>query len=162
MKKLLCSVFIISTFILSLLTILPLAHAASCSECGTKNPSAECLLTCNLKDKGHGLVRVTNLGEIAATLLKGFLSLVGLIAICVIIWSGFRWMTSRGDSGQIEEAKNTLIQAVIGLLVISLSYAIVQFVMEAVTSAPEEPETPTSYEINSLQFSYLNNFTTIK
>lgn len=53
---------------------------------------------------------------------------VGIIAVVMLIWGGIRYMTSGGDSNKLTSAKNTIIYAVIGLIVAIFAYAIVAFV----------------------------------
>jgi len=57
------------------------------------------------------------------------LYLVAMIAVVVIIIGGIRYTTSNGDSGAIKSAKDTIMYAVIGLVVAILSFAIVNFVI---------------------------------
>ena len=49
----------------------------------------------------------------------------GPIAVLMIAFGGFRYVTSHGDQNQMEEAKKTIVWAVIGLIVIIISWAIV-------------------------------------
>ena len=54
----------------------------------------------------------------------------------MIIYGGMRYITSGGDSGKITSAKNTIIYALIGLVVVALAQFIVKFVLNKVTSSP--------------------------
>jgi phage shock protein PspC (stress-responsive transcriptional regulator) len=76
---------------------------------------------------------VTLIG-IIGLVIKTILGLVGVLALIVTIWSGIQWITSSGNEEKISSAKKTLIGAVIGLLVIVVSYAIVSFVMDKLTA----------------------------
>lgn len=67
----------------------------------------------------------TIFGQIANTLIF----LVGAVSVIMIIVGGLRYVTSNGDAKQTEAAKNTLLYAVIGLVVAIASYAIVNFVV---------------------------------
>jgi len=60
------------------------------------------------------------------------LFLVGIIAVIVIVVSGFRFVTSNGDSQQVSKAKNAIIYAVIGIVVAVMAYAIVNFILDNV------------------------------
>jgi hypothetical protein len=57
------------------------------------------------------------------------LFVLGAIAVIMIIIGGIRYASSNGDSSQITSAKNTILYAVIGLVVAILAYAIVNFVI---------------------------------
>ncbi|MBH1957014.1 hypothetical protein I8H84_05550 [Candidatus Saccharibacteria bacterium] len=59
------------------------------------------------------------------------LFLLGSIAVIMIIIGGIRYATSNGDAGAIKGAKDTILYAVIGLIVAILAYAIVNFVVGA-------------------------------
>jgi type IV secretory pathway VirB2 component (pilin) len=57
------------------------------------------------------------------------LYLAGMIAVIMIIIAGIRYVTSNGDPQTASKAKNTIIYAVIGLVITILAYAIVNFVL---------------------------------
>lgn len=59
------------------------------------------------------------------------LFVLGAIAVIMIIIGGLRYTTSNGDAGSIKGAKDTILYAVIGLVVAILAYAIVNFVIDA-------------------------------
>jgi len=58
---------------------------------------------------------------------------VGLVAVIMIIVGGFKYITSGGDSGNITSAKNTIVYAVIGLVIVALAQFFVQFVLNKVS-----------------------------
>lgn len=66
---------------------------------------------------------------IAGRLIQVALGLIGIIVVVLIIWAGFRWMTSAGREDEITAAKKTLTAAVIGLLIILMAYSITTFVI---------------------------------
>ena len=72
-----------------------------------------------------------DLGGIVKTIVNVLLYIIGAVAVIVIIIAGFRYVTSGGDSSKIAAAKNTILYAVIGLIVAILAYAIVNFVVGA-------------------------------
>lgn len=57
------------------------------------------------------------------------LFVLGAVAVIMIVIGGIRYTLSNGDSSQITAAKNTVLYAVIGLIVALLAYAIVNFVI---------------------------------
>ena len=59
-------------------------------------------------------------------------TLAGIVAVLVIIIGGIRYVASNGDSGQITAAKNMVLYAVVGLVVVILASAITQFVIQSV------------------------------
>lgn len=74
------------------------------------------------------------LGKIARQVTNLFSIIVGAIAIIMIIYGGFRYITSGGDSGKVGNAKNTLIYAIIGLIIVALAQLIVRFVLTQATT----------------------------
>jgi hypothetical protein len=56
---------------------------------------------------------------------------LGMIAVIMIVIGGIRYTTSNGDSSQVKSAKDTIMYAVIGLVVAILAYAIVNFILSA-------------------------------
>jgi hypothetical protein len=71
----------------------------------------------------------TSLEDNIKTIVNIMLFLLGSIAVIMIIIGGIRYATSNGDSSQIKGAKDTILYAVIGLIVAILAYAIVSFVI---------------------------------
>jgi hypothetical protein len=60
------------------------------------------------------------------------LFIVGIVSIIMLIWGGLRYVISGGDSKKVTDAKNTILYAIIGLIVALLAYAIVHFVINAI------------------------------
>lgn len=59
------------------------------------------------------------------------LFLLGAIAVVMLILGGIKYTTSNGDANQIKSAKDTILYAVIGIIVALMAYAIVNFVIGA-------------------------------
>lgn len=59
------------------------------------------------------------------------LLIVGVISVIMLIWGGIRYIISGGDSKKVTDAKNTVLYAIIGLIICLLAYAIVKFVINA-------------------------------
>ena len=57
---------------------------------------------------------------------------VGLISVIMLVVGGLRYVISGGDSKKVTDAKNTIMYAIIGLIIAILAYAIVNFVISAV------------------------------
>lgn len=58
------------------------------------------------------------------------LFLIGAFAVIMIVIAGFRYVASNGDANTVSSAKNTILYAVIGLVVAFLAYALVNFVID--------------------------------
>lgn len=74
-------------------------------------------------------------GDIVRLIINIFSWIVGVIAVIMIIVGGLKYITSGGDSGNVTGAKNTILYAVVGLVVVALAQFIVRFVLEKVTAA---------------------------
>ena len=85
-----------------------------------------------------GTANATNVSLIGAirTVVNAFLAIVALVAVIVIILAGFRYVTSGGDEEAAATAKNQILYALIGLVIILLSAIIVNFVISLFTVIP--------------------------
>ena len=68
------------------------------------------------------------------SIVNVLLWVVGILSVTMIVWSGFKYITSAGDTSKLASAKSTLIYAVVGLIIAILAYAIVTFVRTQVVS----------------------------
>ena len=75
----------------------------------------------------------TGLEDIVVRLVNLFSLIIAIVAVIMIIFGGFRYITSGGESSQVTGAKNTIIYAIVGLIVVALAQLIVRFVVENVT-----------------------------
>lgn len=66
------------------------------------------------------------------------LSLLGLVFLVYILIAGFKWMTAQGTEKQVTEAKDTIKNSIIGLVIILLSFALTTFVMTELGGAQNE------------------------
>ena len=68
------------------------------------------------------------------TLVKQFVNIflfaVGALSVIMLIWGGIRYTTSAGDSSKVTAAKNTVLYAIVGLVIAILAYAIVNMVID--------------------------------
>lgn len=72
----------------------------------------------------------SNLPQSIKQIVNILLFVIGAAAVIVIVIGGLRYVLSGGDSTQVSSAKNTILYAVIGLVVAILAYAIVNFVVD--------------------------------
>ena len=59
--------------------------------------------------------------------IKLVLGLLGLIAVIMVIYGGFLWMTAGGNEDNVDKGKKVISAAVIGLIIVLLAWAIVTF-----------------------------------
>jgi TRAP-type C4-dicarboxylate transport system permease small subunit len=79
------------------------------------------------------------LPEVIKQIINTILSLLGIVFVVLIIRGGLIWMTSVGNSEKIKEAKETIINATIGLVIVIASYAIIRFVFNGLSDATGVP-----------------------
>lgn len=71
----------------------------------------------------------TDVNDIVMIVVNTLLFVIGIISVIMIIIGGIMYTTSAGDSGAVTKAKNTILYAVIGLVVALLAFAIVNWVV---------------------------------
>ncbi|MDQ3094112.1 MAG: pilin [bacterium] len=75
----------------------------------------------------------TKINDTIRFVINLFSIVVGVVAVIMIIIGGFKYITSGGDSGNITGAKNTILYAIIGLVIVALAQFIVKFVLGKAT-----------------------------
>ncbi|MDD5043832.1 MAG: hypothetical protein PHD51_04225 [Patescibacteria group bacterium] len=75
------------------------------------------------------LATSTNLAALIGSLLGSALTFVGVIFLILMIYGGINWMIARGNEQKVEKSKDTIVNAIIGVVVVALSYFIVEFVL---------------------------------
>lgn len=116
MKKLIY----IASILITLLTVAPAAPAYAALPGCTGNDAAICETDQSL------------LGGVLKDVINVMLYMAGAIAVIMIVVGGIRYITSDGDPGAAGKAKNTIIYAIVGIVVASMSYAIVNFVIDKI------------------------------
>lgn len=76
-----------------------------------------------------------SVAKIGHTVVNWFSLIIGIIAVIMLIYGGFRYITSGGSSERVGSAKNTLIYAIIGLVIVALAQIIVHFVLNQTSTA---------------------------
>lgn len=67
--------------------------------------------------------------EFSQDIIVYLLGFISLIAVCLILWSGFRILTSGGDEKAMEDSKKTITYIALGMILMWLAYAIVSWIM---------------------------------
>ncbi len=75
-----------------------------------------------------------SLPQIIGLVIKGLLSLLGIIFMGYIIYAGYLWMTAAGKEESITKAKAILRGSTIGLVIVLGAYAITEFVVGAIVA----------------------------
>lgn len=87
----------------------------------------------SIEDIGSGIgLGSVDLRQAAYNIIRWTLGILALVAVAFIIYGGILWLTSQGDERRIEKAKRVITSAVIGLIIVLLSWALVAFIFNVV------------------------------
>ena len=90
--------------------------------------------------------------QIAATIIQILLGLLGIVFVILMIYGGVLYMTSTGEAKKVEHAKNVIVYAVIGVVIIALAYALTTFIVGAILRASlEDGGSPMTSDSPSVQ-----------
>lgn len=82
-----------------------------------------------------GLAKKENVADIIASLITWLLGLSALLAMGVLVWGGIMYIMSLGDEGRAGKAKQIIMYAIIGVIIILMSFVIISFVKTLLTAA---------------------------
>jgi uncharacterized membrane protein len=131
--------FLVSTLaVMSMLPIFALVPSVVHAElninsalCNGANNSTDPNATCTISaDEGKNKVQ-----SIVNNVVNIFSWIVGIVSVIMIIFGGFKYITSGGDSNGVTSAKNTILFAIVGLVIVALAQVIVKFVIGTVSDA---------------------------
>ncbi|MFH1187260.1 MAG: hypothetical protein V1688_00170 [bacterium] len=113
--------------------------------CAVDIPSFEALkgdnygLTSTAKESGFNVstdaTASPTIAKITGDAIGIVLSLLGIIFMALIIYSGFLWMTARGNEENVQKAKDIMFNAVIGVAIIFTAYALTSFLIDSLYGA---------------------------
>jgi hypothetical protein len=123
--------------------LVPAIASASCGNAITSGVSTGISDATGSADCGSGGTNVSGgIQSIAKEAVNIFSIIVGVVAVIMIIYGGFRYITSGGDSGKVGNAKNTLIYAIVGLVIVALAQLIVHYVLNESSTVSTDTGTP--------------------
>jgi hypothetical protein len=79
-------------------------------------------ITVNPQD--DGLVRITDPGRLISSFVSGAIVFALILVLFYLILGGIQWITSGGDKGKTEAARNKITSAVVGLAIVAAAWAI--------------------------------------
>ena len=98
------------------------------------------IAACNI-DSAHNnddLISDTN------KIINVVLGVLGVVAVGVVIYGGFLFLTAQGDPGRIKKGKDSITWGIIGLIIALLSWSIINFVLSSTMSAPAAQNSTTT------------------
>ena len=81
-----------------------------------------------------GPKNLTGDGGVFLTVVNVLLFIIGAISVIMLIYGGIRYTTSGGNANNVTAAKNTIMYAIIGLIVAIFAFAIVNWVVTAASN----------------------------
>lgn len=69
-------------------------------------------------------VAITNIGTLIKGALQGALLVSAILVFAYLIWGGIQWITSGGDKGKTQEARDRITAALVGLAIVASAWAI--------------------------------------
>lgn len=78
---------------------------------------------------GSDVDAASKVSDITKQVINIFSWLVGIVSVIMVIVGGFQYVTSGGDSGKVTSAKNTIMYALIGIVIVALAQVMVKFVL---------------------------------
>jgi len=76
--------------------------------------------------------------ETAAKIINVALGFLGIIAVVIVLYGGFMWMTAAGNEERISKAKQILTAGIIGLVIIIMAWAIASYVVRTLMNVTTE------------------------
>lgn len=132
MKKLAGFTLVVPALVLGLTLVTPdVAYAQNCTDVtqGGIGSGADCAKPTNAAENLFGD------GSIFNTVTNILLFLIGAISVVMLIIGGIRYVVSGGDQAAVTSAKNTILYAIIGIVVAFLAFAAVRFVTDQLQRA---------------------------
>ena len=135
MKRILTKIIALTLVALGAITLMPAESYAVTDVCNTAGLSEEVrdAAGCNNNTKNA-------LPDIIKGILLTVIAAAGLVAVIFVIIGGVNYMTSTGDPGKAKKAKDTILYALIGLVISVLSFAIVNFVIGGMSTKSASSE----------------------
>lgn len=75
--------------------------------------------------------------DVAVGIIKFLLTFLGIVAVAVILYGGFIWLTAGGNDDRVSKAKKLIIAGIIGLIIVIAAFAIVTFIINLTYNAIE-------------------------
>ncbi len=126
MSKIKIKIALAISALFSVLAFAPAFVAADCSNPQTTQEQIQCGAT---DAAGGKSTSSSNLDSTVKTVINLLSIIVGIVAVIMIIIAGFKYITSAGDSNKVTSAKNTLLYALIGLVIVALAQTIAHFAL---------------------------------
>lgn len=110
--------FITTLSLASYLSLAPSAFAdTTVNACATGQFNPLCSLT------------TASFSSLVGTLIQLIFAIAVIVALFYLVWGGFKWLTSGGDKQGVQQAREHIVAAIIGLVIIFLSYFLLNILL---------------------------------
>lgn len=136
----------------SLVPVLLAPGMSAALDCSKSNLSAKDAIQCGTQGASgtnqDPSAAGKNIDNTIAKFVNVFSVIIGVIAVIMILVGGFRYITSAGNTEKLSQAKNTILYALIGLIVVALAQVIARFVLSKATTEPPTTKPKSSLRAN--------------
>lgn len=84
----------------------------------------------------------TTINNIVRTVVRILQVVAGIVAVIMIVIAGLRYTLSGGDAGKVSSAKNAIVYALVGIVVVIIAQALIMFVFNRIDQTNATPPTP--------------------
>jgi len=136
-------------FILFIMVFFIFSQVALAVDCDPNTDPNKCYGLPTTADKAYGGAdkipftkdgKSVGLSTVIGQVVGAALAFIGIVFFILIIYGGFTWMTARGNEQQVTKAKDLIVSAAIGLVIVLAAYAITYYIGSVLT----EPSTSTT------------------
>ena len=111
------------------LLLVPVLALGISAVAGSVDVSAQISNGLQSVNTGNGPTNLTGEGGVFTTIVNVLLFIIGAVSVVMLIYGGIRYTTSGGNANNVTAAKNTIMYAIIGLVIAIFAFAIVNFVV---------------------------------
>ena len=111
------------------LLLVPVLALGISAVAGSVDVSAQILNGLNSVNTSNGPTNLTGDDGAFTTIVNVLLFIIGAVSVIMLIYGGIRYTTSGGNANSVTAAKNTIMYAIIGLIIAIFAFAIVNFVV---------------------------------
>ena len=132
-KAIMAGLLVFPMFALSVSLLTPAASVTAVENCDANGINITTGAECS-----HGTGTPSNLfgdGSVFQRITDVALGLIAAISVLMLIYGGIRYTTSGGNSNNVTAAKDTIMYAIIGIIIAVLAYAIVHFVLTSLLTS---------------------------
>ena len=112
------------------LLLVPVLALGISAVAGSVDVSAQISDGLNSVNTGNGPTNLTGDDGVFTTIVNVLLFIIGAVSVIMLIYGGIRYTTSGGNANSVTAAKNTIMYAIIGLIIAIFAFAIVNFVVD--------------------------------